>query len=154
MNRLTNYEKERLRDALIQARDNPQEGMNFNDIANFHGAPKLDICSHMTYGHCCPHNSDDFFTWHRLYMVQLEEILEPYLHDTDLGLPYWDWTLDDNGLLDRGMAKLPDLWEGIDIDIKHYNHSDYEQYYWSAYRAQSHKDRVLNSQIFYICQTN
>ena len=41
--------------------------------------------------------------------VQLEELLEPYLNDTDLGLPYWDWTKD---------ANIPDVWEDILSPVK------------------------------------
>ena len=35
--------------------------------------------------------------------------MEPYLKDTDLGLPYWDWTI--NG-------ELPDVWADIYPEIK------------------------------------
>ena len=31
----------------------------------------------------------------------MEEALEPYLKDTDLGLPYWDWTEDE---------EIPEVW--------------------------------------------
>ena len=47
----------------------------------------------------------DFLTWHRLYMVQLDELMEPWLAGTNLGLPYWDWT--------KHCDTIPDLWEGI-----------------------------------------
>ena len=43
-------------------------------------------------------------------MVQLEELLEPSLAGTNLGLPYWDWTKD--------WATIPDLWENISSPIK------------------------------------
>ena len=46
------------------------------------------------------------------FLVQLEELLEPYLAGTDLGLPYWDWTKN---------ATVPDLWENINVPIKSHN---------------------------------
>ena len=51
-------------------------------------------------------------------LVQLEELLEPYLKNTDLGLPYWDWTK--NGT-------IPDLWADIFSPIKDYTNKDFEQ---------------------------
>ena len=36
--------------------------------------------------------------------VQLEEAMEPYLKDTDLGLPYWDWTENE---------EIPEVWRYI-----------------------------------------
>ena len=51
-------------------------------------------------------------------LVQLEELLEPYLKNTDLGLPYWDWTKN---------ATIPDLWEDIFSPIKDYTNKDFEQ---------------------------
>ena len=51
------------------------------------------------------------------FSVQLEELLEPYLSDTDLGLPYWDWTRNTN---------IPDLWEDVFSPIKDFNHPDFD----------------------------
>ena len=42
----------------------------------------------------------------------MEELLEPYLKDTDLGLPYWDWTKN---------SEIPDLWENIPSPVKEWN---------------------------------
>ena len=46
------------------------------------------------------------------FLVQIEELLEPYLKDTDLGLPYWNW------LKNR---TIPDLWENIRSPLKEWN---------------------------------
>ena len=46
-------------------------------------------------------------------MVQLEELMEPWLAGTNLGLPYWDWTKD--------WDTIPDLWEEIKSPIKDSN---------------------------------
>ena len=41
--------------------------------------------------------------------AQLEEVLDPYLADTNIGIPYWDWTND---------SSVPDVWEDIQSPIK------------------------------------
>ena len=53
--------------------------------------------------------------------MQLEELLEPYLKDTDLGLPYWDYTKN---------SKISDLWENIPSEVKEWNekrHTDFKE---------------------------
>ena len=52
--------------------------------------------------------------------AQLEEVLDPYLADTNIGIPYWDWTKD---------SSVPDVWENIKSPIKDHNSSDY---HWGA----------------------
>ena len=39
----------------------------------------------------------------------MEEAMEPYLKGTDLGLPYWDWTIN---------AEVPDVWADTYPEIK------------------------------------
>ena len=53
------------------------------------------------------------------FSVQLEELLEPYLKDTDLGLPYWNWTKN---------STVPDLWEDVYSPIKDYKHQNFSRY--------------------------
>ena len=111
VNSLTPYEEHKLQTALRNAIGSKSPWVNFQDIASFHGYgdgktcgdPRSRLacssrpCPTKIWG-CCPHNvsmpSPDFLPWHRLYMVQLEELLEPWLADTNLGLPYWDWSQD------------------------------------------------------------
>ena len=50
------------------------------------------------------------------FTVQLEELLEPYLSSTNLGLPYWDWTTN---------PALPDLWTTTLSQIKDPYHLTY-----------------------------
>jgi len=103
---LTQNEIQSLRYALEQI---VQSG-KFQEIANYHGAPYGEICPAQSKQlGCCKHtfegaSAEDFLTWHRLYMVQLEEAMEPYLKDTDLGLPYWDWTENE---------EIPEVWRYI-----------------------------------------
>jgi len=101
-----------------------EQWKNFQDIASFHGhsdglpcdnaSTQLPCykrpCPNKGKEPCCPHGHSGFLTWHRLYMVQLEELMEPSLAGTNLGLPYWDWSKD--------WATIPDLWERMSSPIK------------------------------------
>ena len=94
MNTLSDEEVKRLRKKLKLSIIEHK----YDDLANFHGAP-LDICDGEP---CCPHGDPKFLAWHRLYMVNMEEML-------DEGLPYWDWTED---------THIPQLWENITVPFK------------------------------------
>ena len=50
--------------------------------------------------------------------------------DTNIGLPYWDWTED---------SSVPDVWENIKSPIK--DHDSEEDYYWQ--KAKSHWKKML-----------
>ena len=94
---LTTSESRRLRKALRNAINSGE----YEDVANFHGYPPT-LCGG---NWCCPHGGVNFLPWHRLYMVQMEEVLgEP--------LPYWDWTQD---------GRAPNLWETITAPIRQGN---------------------------------
>ena len=79
------------------------------------------------------------------FSVQLEELLEPYLKDTDLGLPYWDWTKN---------STIPDLWEDVYSPIRDYNHRDFDDYKDEGFSACQNKFpgdtllRVVISSLF------
>ena len=54
--------------------------------------------------------------------MQLEQLLEPYLQDTNLGLPYWDWTKN---------CEVPDMWRHIPSPVKEWNekrNSDFQHF--------------------------
>ena len=72
--RLTQVEKEDLTNAMLRLIESNEEWRNFQDIANFHGAPYI-ICRDSAGNHeaCCPHQrgSTDFLIWHRYYDVML-----------------------------------------------------------------------------------
>ena len=95
VNKLSNEEVRRLRNKLKLAITE----FKYDDLANFHGAP-TDICEGVDT--CCPHGDSTFLPWHRLYMVNMEEML-------DEALPYWDWTED---------THIPQLWENIIVPFK------------------------------------
>jgi len=92
---------------------------SFGHLANFHGGPHT-ICSPTTHPTgCCPHGGTDFLTWHRLYLVNFERALEPYLikyGHPDLGVPYWDWT---------ASLKIPTLFD----DLPSHTMLDVAKYY-------------------------
>ena len=83
------------------------------------------------------------------FSVQLEELLEPHLKDTDLGLPYWDWTRN---------STIPDLWEDVYSPIKDYNHRDFDDYRYEGFSECQNKFpgntflRVVTSRFFYLGQ--
>ena len=68
--------------------------------------------------------------------AQLEEVLDPYLADTNIGLPYWDWTKD---------SSVPDVWEDIQSPFKDHDSEDYNwnhsSGFWHKYliMCQSHE---------------
>ena len=49
--------------------------------------------------------------------AQLEEVLDPYLADTNIGIPFWEWTKD---------SSVPDVWENIKSPIKNHLSRDYK----------------------------
>ena len=61
----------------------------------------------------------EYLVYLLFFSVQLEELLEPHLKDTDLGLPYWDWTKN---------STIPDLWEDVYSPIKDYNNPHFDDY--------------------------
>jgi len=42
----------------------------------------------------CEHGSDQFLTWHRMYLYYFEKVLQQAAGDTSLRLPYWDYQSD------------------------------------------------------------
>ena len=94
VNDLTNEEIERLQKKIKHA----IKTLQFQDLAQFHGAP-IEICGEEI---CCPHGKPTFLSWHRLYLVNMEEIL-------DEALPYWDWTED---------TQIPKLFDKIQVPFK------------------------------------
>ena len=94
VNNLSKEEVQRLQEKLKHSIKN----LKFHDLANFHGGP-LGICDDKP---CCPHGDNNLLAWHRLFTVNMEEML-------DEALPYWDWTED---------TQIPQLWEDIRVPFK------------------------------------
>ena len=57
--------------------------------------------------------------------AQLEEVLDPYLADTNIGLPYWDWTKD---------SSVPDVFENIRSPIKAHRDKGYHWQEWKGWK--------------------
>ena len=98
MKNLSEEDIETLERKLQEAIDDKK---SFYNLVNFHGAPET-ICPETPDGYCCKHGDGMFLPWHRLYMVNFEEML-------DEALPYWDWTED---------TERPKLWENIKVQFK------------------------------------
>ena len=64
--------------------------------------------------------------WIFFSTAQLEEVLDPYLADTNIGLPYWDWTKD---------SSVPDVWENIQSPIKAHRSKDYNWQVWRGWKG-------------------
>ena len=75
VNSLTEDEKDRLVEAMNRLIDS---GRYADGVANIHGGP-VEICPDkgeqgaLDHGMCCGHEAT-LLPWHRLYMVQVEEL--------------------------------------------------------------------------------
>ena len=88
--------QERIR--LVSALQSSIQRGEFQKVGNYHGAP-TSLCGGQP---CCPHGTNAFLPWHRLFMVHMEEELGD-------ALPYWDWTEE---------GEVPSLWESIKAPIQ------------------------------------
>lgn len=59
----------------------PSDPNSFHTLASFHGGPPTSYCIH---------GSPGFFTWHRAYLMAIENALRTIR--CDVTLPYWDWS--------------------------------------------------------------
>ena len=50
--------------------------------------------SHMMHSNMGPVGTQRFLPWHRVYLAELEELLQAI--SPDVVIPYWDWTVDQN----------------------------------------------------------
>ncbi len=83
---LTPAELAKLRDAFAKLYDFPPDDYRgFSFLAGLHGHPYW----------LCPHHLPTFLTWHRAFLFVFEKALQEVVEDTELMLPYWDWTVDD-----------------------------------------------------------
>jgi len=103
VNSLSSTEITRLQDAMREALASDVPWRRFQDVAHYHGSPNTGSDALCSEGRaCCPHGTSQFLTWHRLLLVNMEELLgEP--------LPYWDWTEDEN---------VPQIFENISVPFK------------------------------------
>ena len=98
VNKLTSRERR----SLVAAMEAAISRGEYVRVGNFHGFPG-NICGTASSPQsCCPHGETTFLPWHRLYMVQMEEVLGQ-------ALPYWDWTED---------GQVPQLWEDVRAPIR------------------------------------
>lgn len=64
----------------------------------------LDALANETWG-MCPHASDFFLPWHRMYLYFFERTLRKASGDPDFALPYWDYT--NTAIVDAGVDATP-----------------------------------------------
>jgi tyrosinase len=56
------------------------------------------------------HEGPAFFAWHREFLIRFEKALQDAVGDPNLGLPYWDWSV--NRSQDSGWPFTPDFLGG------------------------------------------
>ena len=76
----------------------PNDPRSFFALGGFHGEPfrgpgKTDS---QYWGGYCHHGNVLFPTWHRMYVLKLEEALRSVRGCQDVTLPYWDETSTDS----------------------------------------------------------
>ena len=82
----------------------PSNPNSFWSIATYHGmpfkeraVPPLDPSSDIAvWGGYCQHANVLFPTWHRFYLLKLEQALQTVLPDGDVALHYWDETSEES----------------------------------------------------------
>ncbi|WAS90505.1 tyrosinase family protein [Nannocystis punicea] len=76
----------------------PEDPRSFFMIGGFHGEPFRGggWGSNLYWGGYCNHGNILFPTWHRVYLLKLEEALQSIKGCEDVMLPYWDETSDDS----------------------------------------------------------
>ncbi|GAB1598687.1 Hemocyanin A-type, units Ode to Odg,Hemocyanin, beta-C chain unit D,Hemocyanin type 2 unit a,Hemocyanin [Argonauta hians] len=62
----------------------------YQAISAYHGEPADCKAPDGSTVVCCLHGMPTFPLWHRLYIVQFEQVMTG--HGATLGVPYWDWT--------------------------------------------------------------
>ncbi len=78
---------------VMQSR-NPQDPTSWNYQARIHGMARGGVQPPFgaPWG-TCRHSSDDFLSWHRLYLHFFERILRQASGDPSFMLPYWDYSV-------------------------------------------------------------
>lgn len=76
----------------------PEHPRSFFVLGGYHGEPFRGAGwgSAAYWGGYCNHGNVLFPTWHRVYLVKLEEALQSIPGCADVVLPYWDETSDDS----------------------------------------------------------
>jgi tyrosinase len=75
----------------------PKNLHSFFTLAGYHGEPFRGAGwgSSLYWGGYCNHGNVLFPTWHRVYLLKLEQALQSVKGCADVMLPYWDETSDD-----------------------------------------------------------
>jgi len=129
---LSRNEIRRLQSAMRRALASSIPWRRYQDVAHYHGAPNTGSDALCGEGNiCCPHGSQQFLPWHRLLMVNMEEVLgEP--------LPYWDWTED---------SDLPDIFETISVPFKNSESVAFDQFCQGTDRSVHRRGRNIDTQV-------
>lgn len=80
--------------AMHELPNTPEEQRNWRNQALIH----------LNY---CPHGNDQFFPWHRWYILFYEQICQQLLGKEDFTLPYWNWSANQGTIPDPFYANGP-----------------------------------------------
>src|SRR3954453_13407372 len=68
----------------------PISGSGMNGVQTFTASNDDEMATWCT----CEHGTDQFLTWHRMYLWYFERVLQDAAGDSSLRLPYWDYETD------------------------------------------------------------
>jgi Common central domain of tyrosinase/Polyphenol oxidase middle domain len=68
----------------------PISGAGMNGVQTFTASNDDEMATWCT----CEHGTDQFLTWHRMYLWYFERVLQDAAGDSSLRLPYWDYETD------------------------------------------------------------
>jgi tyrosinase len=76
----------------------PEHPQSFHKLAGYHGAPFRGAGwgTRTYWGGYCNHGNILFPTWHRMYVLRVEQALQSVPGCDDVMLPYWDETSDES----------------------------------------------------------
>eukprot|EP01084_Bolivina_argentea_P091106 164050_1 len=115
---LTEDEKLALMKAAACSHRLPSDSTDYTNnsypyIVTYHGNPGwFEDCKTGRQGNsggkCCTHHLPNFFTWHRLLILQVENSLRQW--DQTISIPYWGW-------VDYQLTTLPELVTQISFEV-------------------------------------
>lgn len=90
---LTTTEKADFINACLALKDNNKAGNKWNEFVLIHSQTST-IFTPSNSSRTQPHGGPAFLAWHRYHLHLLELALQEVSGNSNIGVPYWDWTQD------------------------------------------------------------